>query len=111
MLQGSFMAPPASKAQHAVFAGIEFGTPAEAPAGTSNDHTVAGLLAFKASITGFDQTVNTSAFQWVASSGQICTGQDSAWQYVLCSDGVVTGLNFSNVHLGGVLAIPVPRQG
>lgn len=73
---------------------------ASAPAPAADD-VVGGLLSFRDSIPGFNISANLTEQEWV--EGSAPCGQDSqaSWQYVICSNGIVTGINFTTIPLGG----------
>ena len=77
--------------------------PAGASSSLSSVEAIDGLLAFKATIIGFNDALNLSASsqEWVDNASLPCDGDQPIWQAVQCVDGVVTGLNFTDFSLGG----------
>ena len=75
-----------------------------APAQSASS-TSAGLLSWAASIPDFAALAGIPAGQWSAASQPCAAGNTSNWQYIVCEDGVATGLEIYDVLLSGASAI------
>ena len=69
---------------------------------TATPVPMTALLDFKNSLDDFEVNAKVGTGEWVAGGKDPCD-----WTYVLCSNDVVAGLNFSGVPLQGGHGSPV----
>lgn len=65
--------------------------------------TVDSLLAFSSHFSNFEALQNAhDIVGWSADQAAPCSGNDSMWTGILCGEGIVYGVNFTDLPLNGM---------